>query len=33
MQAASDIFLGWTSDEPLGIEFYVRILRTAGSAG
>ena len=27
MQAASDIFLGWTSDEPLGIEFYVRILK------
>jgi uncharacterized protein (DUF2252 family) len=27
MQAASDIFLGWTSDEPLGIELYVRILK------
>jgi uncharacterized protein (DUF2252 family) len=27
MQAASDIFLGWTSDESLGIEFYVRILK------
>jgi uncharacterized protein (DUF2252 family) len=27
MQAASDIFLGWTSDEPLGVEFYVRILK------
>lgn len=27
MQAASDIFLGWTSDEPLGLEFYVRILK------
>ena len=27
MQAASDILLGWTSDEPLGIEFYVRILK------
>ena len=27
MQAASDIFLGWTSDEPLGIEFHVRILK------
>jgi uncharacterized protein (DUF2252 family) len=27
MQAATDIFLGWTSDEPLGIEFYVRILK------
>ena len=27
MQAASDIFLGWTSDEPLGIEFYVRVLK------
>jgi hypothetical protein len=32
MQAATDIFLGWTSDESLGLEFYVRILRTAGSA-
>ncbi len=27
MQAASDIFLGWMSDEPLGLEFYVRILK------
>ena len=27
MQAASDILLGWTSDEALGIEFYVRILK------
>ena len=27
MQAASDIFLGWTSDAPLGIDFYVRILK------
>ena len=27
MQAASDIFLGWTSDEPLGLEFYVRVLK------
>ena len=27
MQAASDIFLGWMSDEPLGVEFYVRILK------
>jgi hypothetical protein len=27
MQAATDIFLGWTSDEPLAIEFYVRILK------
>ena len=27
MQAASDILLGWTSDEPLGVEFYVRILK------
>ncbi len=27
MQAASDIFLGWTSDEPLGLDFYVRILK------
>src|SRR5580658_4179684 len=27
MQAATDIFLGWTSDEPIGVEFYVRILK------
>ena len=27
MQAASDIFLGWTTDEPLGVDFYVRILK------
>jgi Uncharacterized protein conserved in bacteria (DUF2252) len=27
MQAATDIFLGWTSDEPVGLEFYVRILK------
>ena len=27
MQAASDIFLGWTSDRPLGLEFYVRVLK------
>ncbi len=27
MQAASDIFLGWTSDEALGVDFYVRILK------
>ena len=27
MQAASDIFLGWTSDEPLRLEFYVRVLK------
>ena len=27
MQAASDIFLGWTTDEPVGLEFYVRILK------
>ncbi|HXE26169.1 MAG TPA: DUF2252 domain-containing protein [Roseiarcus sp.] len=27
MQAASDIFLGWTADEPLGVGFYVRILK------
>jgi hypothetical protein len=35
MQAASDILLGWTSDEPLGIEFYVRILknRRLGAVG
>ncbi len=26
-EAASDIFLGWTSDEPIGLEFYVRILK------
>src|SRR6202046_5409928 len=25
-QAATDILLGWTSDEPIGVEFYVRIL-------
>ncbi len=28
MQAASDIFLGWTSDEAVGLEFYVRILKS-----
>jgi Uncharacterized protein conserved in bacteria (DUF2252) len=33
MQAASDIFLGWTSDEPLGIEFYVRILKNRRLGG
>jgi uncharacterized protein (DUF2252 family) len=27
MQAASDIFLGWTSDEPVRLDFYVRILK------
>ena len=27
MQAASDILLGWTSDEPLRLEFYVRVLK------
>jgi hypothetical protein len=27
MQAATDILLGWTSDEPIGVEFYVRILK------
>src|ERR1700732_5121103 len=27
MQAATDILLGWTSDEPIGVEFYVRILQ------
>ena len=27
MQAASDIFLGWTSDEASGLEFYVRVLK------
>jgi hypothetical protein len=26
MQAASDIFLGWTAD-PLGLEFYIRVLK------
>jgi Uncharacterized protein conserved in bacteria (DUF2252) len=33
MQAASDIFLGWTSDEPLGIDFYVRILKNRRLGG
>jgi uncharacterized protein (DUF2252 family) len=23
MQAATDVLLGWTSDEPIGVEFYV----------
>jgi hypothetical protein len=27
MQAASDIFLGWTADEAIGVEFYVRVLK------
>jgi uncharacterized protein (DUF2252 family) len=27
MQAASDIFLGWTSDQAVDLEFYVRILK------
>jgi uncharacterized protein (DUF2252 family) len=27
MQAATDIFLGWTSDESSGLAFYVRILK------
>jgi uncharacterized protein (DUF2252 family) len=27
MQAASDIFISWTSDEALGVQFYVRILK------
>jgi len=27
MQAASDIFLGWTSDEASGRQFYVRVLK------
>jgi hypothetical protein len=33
MQAASDIFLGWTTDEPLGIDFYVRILKNRRLGG
>ena len=33
MQAASDIFLGWTSDEPLGVDFYVRILKNRRLGG
>ena len=33
MQAASDIFLGWTADEPLGLEFYVRILKNRRLGG
>jgi hypothetical protein len=33
MQAASDIFLGWTADEPLGVEFYVRILKNRRLGG
>ncbi len=33
MQAASDIFLGWTRDEPLGIDFYVRILKNRRLGG
>jgi Uncharacterized protein conserved in bacteria (DUF2252) len=27
MQAASDIFLGWTADEASGRQFYVRVLK------
>jgi hypothetical protein len=33
MQAASDIFLGWTSDKPLAIDFYVRILKNRRLGG
>ena len=33
MQAASDIFLGWTTDERLGIDFYVRILKNRRLGG
>ena len=33
MQAASDILLGWTSDEALGIDFYVRILKNRRLGG
>ena len=33
MQAASDIFLGWTADKASGIEFYVRILKNRRLGG
>jgi len=33
MQAASDIFLGWTSDEATGRQFYVRILKNRRLGG
>ncbi len=33
MQAASDIFLGWTRDDPLEIDFYVRILKNRRLGG
>jgi hypothetical protein len=33
MQAASDIFLGWTSDEASGRQFYVRILKNRRLGG
>ena len=33
MQAASGIFLGWTSDEASGRQFYVRILKNRRLGG
>jgi hypothetical protein len=33
MQAASDIFLGWTSDEASGRQFYVRMLKNRRLGG
>jgi hypothetical protein len=33
MQAASDIFLGWTADEASGRQFYVRILKNRRLGG
>jgi uncharacterized protein (DUF2252 family) len=33
MQAASDIFLGWTSDEATGRQFYVRMLKNRRLGG
>jgi hypothetical protein len=33
MQAASDIFLGWTSDEASARQFYVRILKNRRLGG
>jgi len=32
MQAASDLFLGWSSDASLGVDFYVRQLRDCKTA-
>jgi uncharacterized protein (DUF2252 family) len=32
MQAASDLFLGWSSDPTLGVDFYVRQLRDCKTA-